>query len=85
MGRLLSQLGHTVSFACDGKEFLALMHGAGPGALATVAGGAAGGTGKIAPSTVSMSFDAILMDRHMPNLEGPDAARYRYVDSVNRA
>ena len=68
-----------MSFAGDGREFMAIMHGADP---ATAAGGGGtggagkGAKGKIASATISASFDVILLDRHMPNLEGPDAVRY---------
>ena len=75
MGRLLSQEGHTVSFADNGKEFLAIMGGADPGAGAVISAVGSKGQGKVAPATVSGRFDAILMDRHMPHIEGPDAAR----------
>ena len=75
MGRLFSQHGHTVSFAGDGEEFLAMMHGADPRSKGTRGAEGAGAMGKIAPATVSVTFDAILMDRHMPHIEGPDAAR----------
>ena len=105
MGRLLIQRGHTVAFAGDGLEFMAIIQGtappqgaaaAGSAAAGSAAGSAAGATGgaggvgsgggaggvgatgnKVVPAaaTVSASYDAILMDRHMPQLEGPDAAR----------
>ena len=82
MGRLLTQRGHTVSFACDGTEFVATMLGEDPasilvaGAAVPAAVSAGGGKGRVAPSNISVSFDAILIDRHMPNLEGPEAVRY---------
>ena len=80
MGRLLSQQGHTVSFANNGKEFLDIMHGTAPWASSGAAAGYSGaggdkGRSKVAPAAVSVSFDAILMDRHMPHLEGPEATR----------
>ena len=76
MGRVLANEGHTVSFACDGVEFLQVLRGNSDEgdekdeedddftlARAPLLG------------KRSVVFDAVLIDRHMPKLDGPEAVR----------
>ena len=60
VGRILTEQGHNVSFASDGEEFLIVMKGPSP---------SNGFKEKFA------DFDAVLVDRYMPGVRGPEATR----------
>ena len=60
IGRVLIEQGHDVSFASDGEEFLIVMKGPSR---------SNGFKEKFA------DFDAVLVDRYMPSLRGPEATR----------
>ena len=72
MGRVLIKKGHTVAFAEDGEEFMKAIQSTG-GDTKEASGKASGGTAPSAPAFVQ--FDLVLIDRHMPKLDGPDATK----------
>ena len=79
MGRLLTKKGHTVAFAEDGEEFLKAMQAKG-GAVTASAAMVPSSSGGLSPTGSAAldgfaHFDVILIDRHMPKLEGPEAIR----------
>ena len=61
MGRILNKAGHSVIFSDDGEEVVRVM-------------AASRGVAKSGLPPFS-SVDVVLMDRNMPNLDGPEAAR----------
>ena len=63
MSRLLATKGHRVSLAADGEEFLKVMQSAVQPA------------NRFASPKVFVHFDVVLIDRHMPKLEGPEAIK----------
>ena len=63
MGRLLMKKGHRVSFAEDGEDFIRTV------CTATKVISSVAEVGAFAV------FDVVLVDRHMPKLEGPEATR----------
>ena len=63
MSRLLATKGHRVSFAADGEEFLKVMQST----LKPL--------GRSSSPQAFAQFDVVLIDRHMPKMEGPEAIR----------
>ena len=72
MARFLLKKGFVVSFADDGEEFLKVLQ-----ASRAPPGSGSGGVGgsKYAAAASAVPFEAILVDRHLANLEGPEAIR----------
>ena len=75
----MEQRGYSVSFACDGFELLYMLGMSPPGASGA-AGGLSSGSElalrKDPPKEQQRRvFDALLVDRHMPGLDGTQAIR----------
>ena len=72
MARFLMKKGFVVSFADDGEEFLKVLQ-----ASRVPPGNNNGGGGsKYAAAASAVPFEAILVDRHLAKLEGPEAIRW---------
>ena len=79
LGRLLRNAGHTVTSVGDGDELLGIFSFS-PSSLSQrlkPIDAAIGDASDVAARMLSRaeSFDAILVDRYMPKLEGPKAIR----------
>ena len=72
---MLTKKGHKVAFAVDGEDFLKVMR-VDDGGEDAVGGGCGGALHLTASSKQAFAaFDVVLIDRHMPKLEGPEAIR----------
>ena len=69
MGQFLMKKGHNVSFADDCEELLRKVQ------APKVAFSSSKSSATVAPAASTASFDAILVDRYLAHLGGPEAVR----------